>query len=261
MEIFPETAAQIRLWSSRPEVLGVLLVGSKSRGYNDELSDDDLEVVLESRAHARLEPSQCLEVKFRGEGESRKLVLDAQYITPGDLEEKARSTHDLAHWPYEKAQVLFDRDGSVAEAVAAVRRMDPEFRAARLRYATVDAWIARYRADKALRRGQEGAARLLVARGVRGLTRVIFALEGRWVPLDHWWERELQTLEDSAVVGPLLVEALVSGSHVPVGEALDRLEDALFEEGVPRPAGRRDLFLKMVHPSSAEERAVHSLSL
>ena len=45
-DIFPGTAEKLEEWKSRPEVLGVLLVGSKSRGYNDDLSDDDLEVLL-----------------------------------------------------------------------------------------------------------------------------------------------------------------------------------------------------------------------
>ena len=44
--IFPQTAARLSQWQSQPDVLGVLLVGSKSRGHADELSDDDLEVLL-----------------------------------------------------------------------------------------------------------------------------------------------------------------------------------------------------------------------
>ena len=88
---------------------------------------------------------------------------------------------------------------------------------------------------------------------------MIFALEWRWVPLDHWWEAELRTLDDPAAVGPLLVEALVESTPAPLQEALARLEDRLYAEGVPHPAGRRDLFLELIHPSQAEERAIHGL--
>ena len=88
---------------------------------------------------------------------------------------------------------------------------------------------------------------------------LIFALEWRWVPLDHWWEAELRTLDDPDRVGPLLVEALVESRPEPLQMALARLEDRLYSEGVPRPSGRRDLFLELIHPSRAEERAIHGL--
>jgi predicted nucleotidyltransferase len=44
--IFPETAARVEAWAADPDVLGVLLVGSKARGHEDNRSDDDLEVLL-----------------------------------------------------------------------------------------------------------------------------------------------------------------------------------------------------------------------
>jgi hypothetical protein len=129
----------------------------------------------------------------------------------------------------------------------------------RLTHATIDAWIAPYRARKAQKRLYEATTRLLVARGVQALTRIVFALEGRWVPLEHWWEAELRTLEDPQGIGPLMVQALVEGSGEPIERAMSLLEDRLFEEGVPRPSGRNDLFLEIIHPTRVEERAIHGL--
>jgi hypothetical protein len=258
--IFPATAEQLERWSQRPEVLGVLLVGSKSRGHADAFSDDDLEVLLAEEAFAELAPESCGELHFEGEGPGRRLVWDAQYTALADLERKAGSAQDLDHWPYERAVVLLDRDGRVERAVRAAGRMDQEFRRLRLLHATVDAWIASARAAKTLRRGFEGAGRQLVARGAKALARLLFALEGRWVPLDHWLEKELATLEDPAQAGPALVEALVRGAPAPLEAALGRLEERLAAEGVPRPAERRTLFFRLVHPARAGERAVHGLS-
>jgi hypothetical protein len=39
--------------------------------------------------------------------------------------------------------------------------------------------------------------------------------------------------------------------------AFDRLEEPLAAEGVARPAGRVALFLELIHPGRAEERARH----
>jgi hypothetical protein len=258
-EIFAPTAARLAEWRRDETVVGVLLVGSKSRGHGDALSDDDLEVVLTDEAYARLTPAGCVEYVSEGEGEARRIIYDAQYVALSHLAAKRRSPHDLDHWPYERAVVLFDRDGRTGEAAGAAAAMSDEFRRARLRHATVDAWIAVRRSSKTLGRGMEGAGRLIVARGAKALARVLFALEGRWVPLDHWLELELQTLEDEAGAGADLIAALREGQPEPLARALARLEDRLFEEGVPRAAQRTELFFELIHPSRAAERAIHGL--
>lgn len=259
-EVFPQTASRVEEWKGNPDVLGVVQVGSRSHEHGDELSDDDLEVLFSDEAFTRFAPTECIELLIEGEGDKRKLIYDVQLTTLSDLQLKAASTLDLDHWPYEKAGVLFDRDGRVAAAVQAAGHMDADFRAKRLQYATIDAWVAPYRAAKTHKRGFEGATRLLVARGARALVRVIFALESRWVPLDHWLEAEMKTLQDPEQVGPSIVEALTSGRWEPLEAALNRLEGILAREGLPTTRqGRGDLFLELIHPSRGEERAIHSL--
>lgn len=258
--IFPQTAARLEEWKGRPEVAGVLLVGSKSRGYGDRLSDDDLEVILDDEAHALLSPTECLDHLIIGEGEARKIIYDAQYVPLGELERKARSARDLDHWPYESSPVLYDRDGRVSAAVAAAAKMSEDFRRARLLHGTIDAGVAARRAAKTKGRNMEGAARLLVARGARALTRVLFALEWRWTPLDHWLEPEMRTLKENEEAARNLLESLRTGDPQLLTVALNSLEDSLHAEGVPRPAGRTELFFELIHPSRAEERAVHGLN-
>lgn len=258
-EVFPQTARRLEEWKSDPKVLGVLLVGSKSRGYGDELSDDDLEVILTDESHSRLSPAATIEFLFVGEGESRRTVFDAYYTSLSDLRSKAASARDLDHWPYEAARVLFDRDGRVGAAVEAAAKMAPEFRRARLLHGTVDAGVAFRRASKTSGRGMEGAGRLIVSRGARALVRVVFALEWRWAPLDHWLEPALRGLPNGGRFADRLGEALLSGSSRPLAEELEELEERLHAEGVPRTPDRLTLFLELIHPSRAEERALHGL--
>ena len=118
-ELFPETAERIEEWASCPEVLGVILVGSKSADHADHLSDDDLEVILTEEAHSLLTPVQCSEVLYAPEGDPRRIIYDTHYESLADLTHKAGSPRDIDHWPYERARVLFDRDGKVSAGVAA----------------------------------------------------------------------------------------------------------------------------------------------
>ena len=258
--LFPETVARVETWAADPEVLGVLLVGSKSRGHTDARSDDDLEVLLSPAAFARLKPTECHALLIEGEGAARRVVYDAQLTSLGDLEGKLKSNADLDHWPYERARVVFARDPRIARTVQALGRMDPEFRRARLAYATLDGWFAARRAIKTRERGFEAAVALLVDRGARALIRVMFALEGRWAPLDHWLEREIATLEDPSRAGALLLAALREKSPEAITAAFERLEDRLATEGVARPAGRIELFLELIHPSRSAERTRHAMS-
>lgn len=257
--IFPATTARLQEWQAQPDVLGVLLVGSKSRGHADALSDDDLEVLLTDAAFAQRAPEECGEVLVEGEGPTRTLIYDVQYTALSDLRRKASSPIDLDRWPYERAGVLFDRAGDVAPAVAAAGQMDAEFRRLRLLHATIDAWVAPYRAKKCQQRGFHGASRQLVARGAKALARLMFALEGRWVPLDHWLEAELGTLADPTGTGPQIIEALVTDEPDLLVAALAGLEETLAAEGVARPNERRALFYQLVHSSRAAERAIHGL--
>ena len=258
-ELFAETSERLKEWASRPEVLGVILVGSKSADYADHLSDDDLEVILTDEAHARLSPAQCSEVLYAPEGDPRRIIYDTYYESLSDLTHKAGSPRDMEHWPYERARVLFDRDGRVSAAVTAARVMTTEFRRERLLHAAVDAWIAGRRAEKCVDRGAEAAARLIIARGAKALSRILFALEWRWVPLDHWLEAELKTLDDATGAGRLLIDAVKSGATQPLKEAVDTLEERLYVEGIPRPDERIALFLELIHPSRAAERMIHGL--
>ena len=258
--LFAETTEQLERWKADPDVLGVLMVGSKSRGHGDALSDDDLEVVLTDAAHARLRPSACSIVVPAEDGGPRRWIYDAYLTSLSDLESKAASPRDLDHWPYEGEVLLFDRDGRVGRAVRNAGRMAPEFREARLRHAYVDVYVAAARAEKCLKRGLDASAALIVARGAKALSRVIFALEGRWVPLDHWLEPELATLEDAAGAVPLLLEAVRERRPQALREAMGRLEERLVSEGLPPRAGITEFFLELIHPDRSAERLIHGLT-
>lgn len=259
-EIFAATAERLAIWEADPEVLGVLLVGSKSVGHQDERSDDDLEVLLNDEAFERLAPADCHTMQIEGEGAMRHIVYDAQLTSLSALERKPGSSFDLDHWPYERARVLFARDPErVDAAVRAAALMTPEFRTARLAHGTIDAWISVHRAGRTLERGFQAAGTLLVARSAKALTRVLFALESRWAPLDHWLERELETLDDPLRIGPRIVTALRDRRPAPLLEGLTALENRLASEGVARAADRRGFFLELIHATRAEERGRHTL--
>lgn len=256
----PTTRLAIEDWRRDPEVQGIVWVGSRSRGYGDAGSDDDLELLLHPEAFARVAPADSYLEARDPDAVPPRLIHEAQLTCLAVLQAKAESARDLDRWPYEGAQVLFDRDGQVGPAVAAAARMAPEFRRARLMHGAMDAWLAVTRARKTSARGHQAAAHAVVARGAKALSRVLFALEGRWAPLDHWLEPEVASLRDEAQAGPLLLEALRSMGPEPIAEALGRLQGALAAEGFPPPEGFGAFVSQLNHPKHALERALHGLN-
>lgn len=258
--LHPGTRERVTAWAADPDVLGVVWVGSRSRGHGDAMSDDDLEVFLTPDAFARLAPEDSYVVERDPEAQPPRLIYDAQLTRLEVLQAKAASPRDLDHWPYEKAVVLFDRHGDVAPAVQAAAAMSPAFRRARIQHGALDTTLAIARARKTGTRGFPAATHMLIARGAKALSRVLFALENRWVPLDHWLEPELGTLADPHGAAPLLVEALTTGRYEPLQQALDQLREPMALEGVPAPSGFFTFFSELLHAGRAAEREIHGLN-
>ncbi|MFN3431874.1 MAG: hypothetical protein ACK46X_18230, partial [Candidatus Sericytochromatia bacterium] len=239
---------------------GVVWGGSPRRGHGDAMSDDDLEVLLTPEAFARLAPVDSYDMERDPDADPPKLIYDAQLTSLAVLQSKAASSRDLDHWPYERSPILFDRDGAVTAAVRAAAVMAPAFRQARLLHGALDTTLAIGRARKTGMRGFPAATAMLVARGAKALSRVIFALEDRWVPLDHWLEPELGTLADPVGAAPRLIQALVETRHEPLQAALERLQPQLEAIGFPPAAQRATFFSEIMHADRAAERAVHGLN-
>lgn len=257
--LYARTRERVMAWADDPDVVGVVWVGSRSRGYGDRFSDDDLDVVLTPAAHARIDPADSFVMELEPTADPPRLVYDAYMTSLEALTAKAASTRDVDHWPYEKAVVLFDRDGRVTHAVRAAAAMDEAFRRARIQHGALDTVVAIARARKTDKRGMPAATATLVARGAKALTRALFALEHRWAPLDHWLEPELRSLADPSGAVPALHEAIVHSSHASLGEALTRLQPLLEREGCPTPSGYGAFQSELQHPARAAERALHGL--
>jgi hypothetical protein len=248
-DIFHKTMHFVQGIQKQDEVLGIILVGSKSRGYDDQRSDDDLEVLVTEHA------SLLAAVEHYYDPTSQKLLYDARYITLLALQQKVGSSLDGEHWPYEQARILFDRGGT-EPLIQALGTMDATFREKRIAYAAVSTTVAIGKAFKALERGYEASGRLALARGVTSLARLIFALEWRWKPTDHWLEQDAKTLADASGAFPFLIEALTTGNPAWLREAMNRLER---NPEVPDKRKRAQLYTEIFHQSHAEDRVIHML--
>lgn len=164
-----------------PNVLGVVLKGSRALANADELSDWDLVVVVSEG-----EPSHEKTGNF---DVLRTTLVRLQNAPSWELPA-------LAH-----AQVLLDKTGEVAAAIEAAGRMSRDELAE-----LYDSYLNDfYRSLKAWRRGRELAARIKAARSLWWLGAFLLALEGRRAPYPSAWGGRLGDLE------PLMLEVARTG--------------------------------------------------
>jgi hypothetical protein len=160
-----------------PEVVGLLMGGSRAAGCADDCSDYDLSIVLTDAAYdARSATGESLHVRAR-KGDPR----DRIYTCVRDLRNVAKTP---GWWTpgYATTRVLLDKTGAVADALAAIVAL-PEDQARAMAAAGFDGYLnGFYRSLKAWRRGNEVGARLEAAESIMFLIRTLFALAGRWPP-------------------------------------------------------------------------------
>jgi hypothetical protein len=258
VELLTETRERVADWECDDEVRGILLVGSKSLGFDDRFSDDDLYVILTEPAFRRRLRARPYVWLAQSGSALPPVIYDVAYTSARTLGARQASPRDSDHWEFERARMLLDR-GSLAQIVDRLASMPEQFRRARLRHGVLDADFAQRRASKTWRRrGATFVTNLLASRAAEALLRVVFALEWRWVPLEHWLEPELASLADPAGVSHLLAEALATGDRRPVAQAIERLEPVLDFEGVRR-GGDPALRTSLLHPDAAAERRIHGL--
>ena len=125
----------IRPYVEKEGVIGVYLLGSVTRTYRDDLSDYDIEVIVEDAVYEAT-PDEERQVFFFKEGtpEGERPIVDYEfYLIPwSDFVGLTESTHDLFHQPYQHAVILHDPQGRIAPIIERLANLPEGVRRDRL---------------------------------------------------------------------------------------------------------------------------------
>jgi hypothetical protein len=215
-----------------PDVLGLVLQGSRAFGVVTDTSDYDVVFVVSDEAAARYEVAQS-EPK-RGMALAGMIDTTDIWNEPiGTLKLDRVSPWDLPVWA--DALVLYDPAGLVTPAVDALRRV-PEERAAALIAGAYDAYLnGLYRSLKSWRRGNVLGARLEAAESALLLVGVLFALERRWKPFSSRLRHHLHHLDaqgwQPGEVQAILLDLCTTGDPARQQDVAQRVVAKLHERG------------------------------
>ncbi len=160
------------------DVIGLILMGSRSVRLIDRESDDDAYFVVTDEAMAHDDESSP---PPRGQTVQPPINIDDLFtMTLSGFHRDNLPTWTLPTWA--DAVVLYDRDGAVTTVIDPLRLM-PDDEASVQVSAWYDTYVnALYRSLKCGRRGNARGGRLEAVASIDALLHTLYALERRWRP-------------------------------------------------------------------------------
>ena len=183
-----------------PDVIGILVTGSRGVGAVTTESDYDVIFVVSDETMARYERDK----REPQRGGTISPPIDTSDIQWHECPRTLRSYNTVG---VDVCRVIFDRTGELTALAAELERM-PEEQAREKAAASYDIYLnSMFRSLKCWRRGDELGARLNAAQSVEPLLDALFALERLWRPFasrlylhleklkgQGWQDGELRTL-------------------------------------------------------------------
>jgi hypothetical protein len=192
----------IRPYIEKEGVIGIYLLGSASRPYADELSDLDIEVIVEDAVYAETPDEERQVFVFKeGTPEGERPIVDHEfYLIPwSDFEAMTDSTLDLFHQPYQHAAVLHDPEGRIAPLIERHAELGEDVRRERMIVHFLEFLYRLGRARKTAKRddGDDStlALGLLYGDALSSLVKLLFLAKRSWPSTKHWSEQELRLLD------------------------------------------------------------------
>ena len=184
----------IRPYLEMDGVIGIYVVGSATRPYRDELSDYDIEVIVEDEIYDRTPMDERQVFSFK-EGEPKIVDYEFYLIPWSDFVKLTESALDLFHYPFQHAVILHDPEERIEPIIRQLAELSEGVRIERMTVHFLDFLYRLGRARKTADRG-ELPVNLALLRGdaLSSLVKLIFLANGSWPSTAHWSEQEFAEL-------------------------------------------------------------------
>lgn len=228
----PVLQALIAEATADPDVIGLVLTGSRAIGATGPDSDYDVVFVVTDEALARYEETKTLP--------HRGITLPSSISTKDMWNEAPRSLQleKVVAWmlpTWAEARILYDRNGETERIFAPLRFMTAE-RAKRAAADFYDDYLnSFFRSLKCWRRGNTLGGRLEAAQSTDSLLNMLFALEQRWRPYSSRLIFHLHHLAgqgwQSGELDAFLLDLITTGNPTRQQALMRRVVPLLHERG------------------------------
>ena len=184
----------IKPYLEKDGVIGVYVVGSATRPYRDELSDYDIEVIVEDDVYDSTPMDERQVFSFK-EGEPKVVDYEFYLIPWSDFVGLRHSTLDLFHYSFQHAVILHDPEGRIEPIIRQLAELPDDVRTERMTVHFLEFLYRLRRARKTANRGELPInLALLQGNALSSLAKLIFLAKGSWPSTVHWSEQEFDQL-------------------------------------------------------------------
>jgi len=169
------------------QVLGVIQVGSTVKGYADQQSDVDLELVVTPEKYAELAEN------------SKKIIhtekYDLIFTTANKLQQIKDSDNDEDHWNYKDSVILLDKTDTLQKVLNSIAAYDEATRVNRLKRYCRAYWENTLSSWSCLEHGNQWGARIYTALSLQEMIKLLFNFNHSWAPRLQWAFKEIRFLQ------------------------------------------------------------------
>jgi predicted nucleotidyltransferase len=216
----------LNVYGADEQVLGVVQVGSTVKGYADEHSDLDLEMVVTQDKYAELAKNYEKIIHTK--------KYDLIFTTVNKLQKIKDSNKDEHHWNYQDSVVLLDKTGILQKVLNEVTAYNEASRLDRLKQYYAAYWENTLSSWSCLEHRNQSGARIYTALGVQELIRLLFNFNHLWAPRLQWAFMEIRSLQKKPERFEMQLNSIL---RQPERKKLSRLwnqtTSLLREEGYP----------------------------
>lgn len=212
----------IKPYLTKDGVIGIYILGSSTRPFRDQLSDYDIEVIVEDETYSSL-PDEEKHV-FVIDGGPPRRVDHEFYLRPiSEFLALTTSFQDLFHYPYQHAVVLHDPEGRLGAVIEHLAQLSPDVRRVRMRVHYLEFLFALGRARKTSERSNGLNVALLYGSALAALIKLLFLVMKSWPATTHWSQEELVILG----IDKSLLKQITAAFAAPTREKLLELVDSV----------------------------------
>lgn len=192
--------------SDRREVLGVLLVGSSTIGVFDKFADIDLMVFSDNESVKKR--------KAEGKGYGEEYFIEGVEVCVDwhDIETFEKmieaQIEDWYLWIVSNSKILYDPFRRLRKGINGLKPHSLELKR---RKVFKQYYFLRARANdmkKCVERGEHEAASILCYQALDHFTKLLFLLEGKYVPYEKWRFHEMRRLQVGEIYLPEIRQVL-----------------------------------------------------
>ena len=211
---------------SDPQAGALLISGSISHGFNDELSDVDINIIVSDDVYSEKSKARAITYWESAEAFYGGGYFDGKFVTLSYLSQVAEHGNEPTRFALHDSQIAFDRTGQVAEyiqKIGAYKSGSAQKNAIRF-LSQFEAW--KWYCGEALRKNDQYLLDLSVSKLILFSGRLILMENKMFFPYHKWFMRALERAEHKPAALMACIQNLL---HDKSPDNITRLYDTVKE--------------------------------